>query len=431
MKRALLPLLVVMICAAGCGDKSTSSSSSTSAKDSGSSAASGKTLNVPKDYPTIQAAVDASKPGDLVLIGDGVYKEAGAGVTVETENIVIRGVDRNKVIIDGEFKRDNGIKVFSNGVAVENLTVRNNNGNGVFFTGEYSDDTAKNKILSGYRASYVTAYNNGLYGIYAFNATKGQIDHSYGSGNPDSAFYVGQCNPCDALLTDNEAELNMLGYSGTNSTGVTIVKSYFHDNRSGIDPNSLNGEKLAPNSGTTIIGNRVINNDSAEAPLNKGFATAYGNGIVLGGVSNNVVERNLISDHLLGGVVVTDLPDNFKPEGNKVRNNTLTNNTYDLVYLTVNFASKLFGNCFENNKITTEFPEGLQSKAACGAPEVDLGDLSPIMAKIPVGPPDVDWKQVKAPGDKANMADAATAKAVPATDVPMKVDLASIKTPTA
>lgn len=406
----------------------TESTDTTSADDAGAGSEDGfNTLRVPDDFDTIQAAVDASQPGDLVLIGEGVYYE---GVNVETENIVVRGVDRNKVIIDGEFERDNGIKVFSNGVAIENLTVRNNNGNGVFFTGEYSDDASENKILTGYRASYITAYNNGLYGVYAFNATTGQFDNSYGSGHPDSAFYIGQCNPCNALIDNVESEKNMLGYSGTNSTGVTITNSWFHDNRSGIDPNSLDTEKLAPNNGTVIIGNIVENNDNVEAPNNTGFEVAYGNGIVLGGVSNNVVERNLVTGHLLGGIVVTDMPKGYKPEGNKVRDNVLSDNLYDLVYLTVNFASTLFGNCFEGNQVTTEFPEGLQSKSACGAPDVDLGDLSPILASLPPVPPDVDWKTMPEPPEQENMADAETAPPAPATDVPMAIDLDAIETPT-
>ena len=45
------------------------------------------------DYPTIQEAVDAAKPGSLVLVSPGVYKEA---VTVTTPNIVIRGLDRTR-----------------------------------------------------------------------------------------------------------------------------------------------------------------------------------------------------------------------------------------------------------------------------------------------------------------------------------------------
>lgn len=430
MKRLLVALVALSCLAIGCGDAK--SGSDTANGSTASTAAADKhRLVVPDDYKTIQEAVDASKPGDLVYIKNGVYKEGSVGVTVETENIVLRGEDRNKVIIDGEFKRDNGIKVFSNGVAIENLTVRNNTGNGIFFTGEYNDDTSKNKILTGYRASYITAYNNGLYGLYGFNATKGQFDHSYGSGHPDSAFYIGQCNPCDALLTDNEGELNMLGYSGTNSTGVTIVNSNFHDNRSGIDPNSLNGEKLGPNSGTTMIGNRVVDNNNAQAPNNDSFSEAYGNGVVLGGVSNNIVERNLITGHILAGVLVTDLPDGFKPENNKVRNNKLSGNKFDLVYLTVKFPSTLYGNCFEGNEVTTQYPDGLQDKAKCGGPDVDLGDLSSIISSVPPTPPQVDWKTIKAPGEQKNMPDAATAKAKPATDVPAKVDLDAIKTPTA
>jgi hypothetical protein len=231
------------------------------------------------------------------------------------------------------------------------------------------------------------------------------------------------------VITDVEAAVNMLGYSGTNSTGVTIVNSNFHDNRSGIDPNSLNSEKLSPNSGTTMVGNVVADNDNVEAPNNEGFAVAFGNGIVLGGTSNNLVERNLVTGHLLGGVVVTDLPDDFTPENNVVRDNDFADNQYDLVYLTATGASTLAGNCFEGNTITTEFPEGLQDKAVCGGPEVDLGDLSGILASVPPPPPDVDWKTVPAPPDQENMADAETAPPRPATDVPMKVDLDAITLP--
>jgi plastocyanin len=107
---------------------------------------SGVTRRVPEDHRTIQAAVDAAKPGDLVLIGPGVYREE---VKVRTPSLVIRGRDRNTVIIDGEFRRANAISVTADGVAVENLTVRNAKVNGLFWTG-----------VIGYRASYVTATNN-------------------------------------------------------------------------------------------------------------------------------------------------------------------------------------------------------------------------------------------------------------------------------
>ncbi len=76
-------------------------------------------------FTTIQAAVNASRWGDYVLIEPGVYNEA---VKVESaqSGIWIRGINRNTVIVDGRHQVGNGIEVHkANDVWVENLTVRN------------------------------------------------------------------------------------------------------------------------------------------------------------------------------------------------------------------------------------------------------------------------------------------------------------------
>ena len=62
------------------------------------------TLRVPDEYPTIQAAVDAARPGQMILIAPQVYHEA---VRVKTPGITIRGQDRNRVILDGSFQLSN------------------------------------------------------------------------------------------------------------------------------------------------------------------------------------------------------------------------------------------------------------------------------------------------------------------------------------
>jgi plastocyanin len=108
--------------------------------------ATGVTRRVPEDHASIQAAVDAAEPGDLVLIGPGVYHEE---VKVDTPSLVLRGTDRNATVVDAEFTRANAISITADGVAVENLTVRNARLNGLFWTG-----------VTGYRASSVTAINN-------------------------------------------------------------------------------------------------------------------------------------------------------------------------------------------------------------------------------------------------------------------------------
>ena len=102
-KRLLMMLMALLASLAlittACSD---SEEDSGGGDDSSSEEASGpSTIKVPADYPTIQAAVDAAKPGDLVLVAPGVYKEA---VKVTTDDLTIRGLDRNKVILDGEFE---------------------------------------------------------------------------------------------------------------------------------------------------------------------------------------------------------------------------------------------------------------------------------------------------------------------------------------
>lgn len=64
----------------------------------------GSHKDIPGQFQTIQAAVNAAQPGDWILIGPGDYHEHGAsndGVLVTTSNIHIRGMDRNRVIVDG------------------------------------------------------------------------------------------------------------------------------------------------------------------------------------------------------------------------------------------------------------------------------------------------------------------------------------------
>ena len=124
-------------------------------------------------------------------------------------------------------QRENGVKVVgADGVAIENLTARNYTENGFFWTG-----------VLGYRGSYLTAYRNGDYGIYAFDSQWGQLDHSYASGSPDAGFYIGQCDPCHALITDVVAEHNQLGYSGTELERRPLHRAVVVEhNRAGIVP---------------------------------------------------------------------------------------------------------------------------------------------------------------------------------------------------
>ncbi|GIU83705.1 MAG: hypothetical protein KatS3mg008_0480 [Acidimicrobiales bacterium] len=383
-----------------------------------------------RQYKTIQAAVDAAKEGDLVLIDRGVYHES---VIVQTENIVIRGVDRNEVILDGKFELDNGITVFANGVAVENLTARNYKVNGVFFTGDYDEGFT----LTGYRISYVTALNNGDYGIYAFNATRGQIDHSYASGSPDAGFYIGQCNPCNALVWKVTAEANQIGYSGTNSSDVVIAESVWRRNRLGIVPNSQDGEKLPPVQRNTIVGNLVIDNDNPKTPeKNSDYRVGTGTGIVLTGAVETVVERNTVVENDRAGIVV--IPwlfsgTQWQAKDNVVRDNFVrgARTAADLVLGLTDSSRGPLGNCFAANDFETSIPDDIEKVAPCeGQAATGFDTLEKHLSAFTPGPEPIDYKDVPAPPlEFENMPDAETAPPRPAVDVPIRLDLKAIKAP--
>jgi len=312
----------------------------------------GETRAVPGEYPTIQSAVDAAAPGDLVLIDPGVYKES---VSVTTPGLVIRGTDRNGVILDGELTRENGIAVTADGVAIENMTARNYTVNGFFWNG-----------VTGYRGSYLTAIDDWVYGIYAFDSVDGVFDHSYASGSYDAGFYIGQCDPCNAVITDILAEFNGLGYSGTNSSGnIWIVNSEWRYNVAGIVPNTLDSELLPPVNNVVVAGNYVHDNGEDErAPTGTVEWAAFGNGVLLAGARDSVVRNNLMVNNKTSGVqVITTIDANMWPSGgNEVRDNVILGSGRADLALGGPLEQ---GSCFSGNEAGTTVPFWLRQLHDC------------------------------------------------------------------
>lgn len=456
--------LVVVACSSGGdngtnGDRMDSASGEVSTTDLAvTNDATTSVLNVPADYETIQGAVDAAREGDLVLVAPGTYNEA---VQVTTDNIVIRGLDRNEVVLDGTFTLDNGIRVVgASGVAIENMTAMNYTKNGFFWTGSF-----------GYRGSYLTAWRNGDYGIYAFDSVGGLLENSYAAGSPDAGFYIGQCYPCDAVIENVIAEHNGLGYSGTNAGGnLLIINSTFRRNRAGIVPNSGSYELCYPQRDTTIVGNAVYDNNQPDTPAIDVAILAMGNGILSAGGIRNTIERNRVWDHDKTGIGLVPyleedpndvLPDQSTwettcdeakklmpatPDGpllwdsqeNIVRGNVLEDNRVaDLAVGSAGSNLWELGNCFEGNTAATTAPTNLLALSPCDGLVADgdwaTGDLNVIswLVDAETAPPSVDWKTAKLPQIPVleNMPDAATAPAVPASSTPPTVNIDSIDVP--
>src|SRR5579884_3528393 len=258
-------------------------------------------------YSSIQAAINAAKPGDWILIGPGDYKlthtyktkgghgddRAGAAVLITKPGLWIRGMNRNKVWIDGTKKGSplcsrkakdqvygpidsngkpsgrNGILVFrARNVIVENLSACNflngdmGAGNEIWWDGGQSTGTQMS--LGNWWGSYLTATSTFFkdqsapsagYGIYSSNTKgpgNGEFAYDFASNMNDSAFYVGACPDCHVTLNHVRGENAPQGYSGTNSGGHVLVEnSEWDHNETGFATGDLNNDDApSPQNGT-------------------------------------------------------------------------------------------------------------------------------------------------------------------------------------
>jgi hypothetical protein len=259
----------------------------------------GSYTGIAGQYSSIQAAIDAAKPGDWILVGPGDYKEhtgrapAGhsdttAGVLITTPDLDLRGMNRDATVVDGtkpgsprcsRAKADqefgpaaadgtavglNGIMIYkANDVWVQNLTVCNyldgaggKTGNEIWWNG---GDNSGAVGGSGYLGSYLTATSTyfgdeqtaAQYGIFSSNWSGGTWEETYASNFNDSGYYIGACQQvCDQTVDHAHGEYNALGYSGSNSGGRLVVEnSEFDNNEDGFDTNSQNGDNPPPQDG--------------------------------------------------------------------------------------------------------------------------------------------------------------------------------------
>lgn len=365
------------------------------------------TISVPETAPTIQAAVDAAQPGDTVEVSEGEYNES---VAVTTEDLIIRGTDRNEVVLNGEDVKSNGIVVTADGVQVENLTIENYTLNGVLVTGMSDEsgglargsdgyrrlDPDEFPPLSGFAVRYVTAANNGLYGIYAFDSHDGLIADNYSSGSSDSGIYVGQCQKCNILVRDNVAELNAVGYEQANaSDSVSIIGNRFSDNRLGMTLISDYQEAFVPLKGGYVAGNLVIDNDNPGTPSHA--EGGFGVGLGISGAQELEVAKNLFAHNPRAGVEITSSED-LAPKNNKILDNSFKDNDLSLAY-TASERAPGVGNC-ARGKLGATVPQGLSDKWKC--PDGHSKDKGAKLRNEDA-PTGVSYREVSKPGHQPSM----------------------------
>jgi hypothetical protein len=298
---------------------------------------------------SLQAAVARARPCDWIVIAPGIYR---GPVTIRTPSLHLRGLDRNRVIVDGMHRLGNGITVTADNVWVENLTVRN------FDRRSVNDDGTGNEVrwlgVHGWYGRYLTVYDTGLhggYGIWSASSRDGLLDQVSASGFSDAGLYVGACRDCRAVVEHALAERNLIGLAATNAGGHFLVeRSLFRGNAVGVSLNSSQSDPPPPQLGTCSAGrnrvarpaitttrlrrctafrdNRVLDNNALDVPSDtSSVRPGAGIGIDLLGTYADLVSDNLIAGNRNFGVLGVQLPETgvarFALAGNRISGNTI------------------------------------------------------------------------------------------------------------
>lgn len=335
-----------------------------------------KTLQMEKPNITvnaggsIQAAVDAANPGDIIQIQPAVYKEA---IHVNKAGLKLVGLTHGNagVIIDNPGNEDNGISVQAgvSGFELYNVTVQNFNDNGVFLT------HADNFVLS-----HVTAIKCGEYGLFPVFCNGGKIDHCAATGHTDTGIYIGQSTNITA--TFNETFANVNGLEIENCSHVSASNNQSYNNVDGMLIVLLPGLTVTTSSEITISHNHVYNNNHVNFSVPGGGLENFvpsGCGILVVGPDNVTVENNTVQqNNFLGIAVVSSTvlgalaglpPSAFagiepNPDGTEVSDNVVNSNGTVQPALPFPASDLLWdgsgiNNCWSDNKYKKTFPQQL------------------------------------------------------------------------
>jgi len=260
-------------------------------------------LEVPADFATIQAAVNAAAPGDTVEVSTGVYAEfvtfpssgtAGNPITLAARaghTPVIDGTTLVTTDMEGLIFIENQSYIVVSGMEIANLTASSPSH---FPAGIWIRGTSHHIQLLGNTVHHIEnagCSSCGAHGIAVYGTSASGSIH-------------------DILIDGNEVRDCVLGWSESvvvngNVEDFVISNNVVHDNNNiGIDAIGFEGECMGCSDALDqardglITGNHVYNIDSLGNPAYGGERSA--DGIYVDGGARIVIERNTVHDCNIG-----------------------------------------------------------------------------------------------------------------------------------
>jgi len=204
-------------------------------------------IRVPQDYATITQAIDASNPGDTIIVSEGTYAD---DIRVNKPNLTL--------IADGEAVAK-GFEIIADNVTLEGFTVANG-GWGILLDNVQGCLIANNTLINNIDAGILlfASKGNTIIGNNVSLTFSWGIELNYSQNN--------------TLINNTSTQNGAYGiYLGTRSYWNTLIGNVVSNNSFGINTNYC----------TTLIGNVAVNNTC---------------GIYLGG-SNCTLRNNIMNDN--------------------------------------------------------------------------------------------------------------------------------------
>lgn len=304
-----------------------------------------------KVYPgqSIQDAVNAVAPRGMVYVMPGTYTETHGGTDAVT-------ISKNGIRLIARSKPTQGVKVIlqaapgqHNGFVIQ-PAVANTRIDGFQIKGFTIQGFQNNGIITRYLDNFRIENNESIdnleNGIWPTLSANGLVRKNVSYGSEDSALWVEASE--NVRVISNELHHSPTGLEITVSHNIVAKKNDVHDNVQGIGLYNWRGAGLPyltppeQNTGWDIVGNHVHDNNMVNT-VTSGLVAQLpsGGGILVNGVDNVNIEKNLIENNDFYGISVVDwcivpgcetVPpgnpqalDGF-PDNNAYVNNTLTHN---------------------------------------------------------------------------------------------------------
>jgi parallel beta-helix repeat protein len=273
---------------------------------------------------TIQQAVDRAGHGDTIKVPYKIYKES---VVIDLGDIKFLGIPNEKgewPILDGEFKRTDGVIAAGNNFEMAFFQVKNYTTNGILVegaTGVYLHDMYIEKT--------------GVYGVYPVRSTNVVLERLEATGMNDAGIYAGKCQ--DVIVRDNVVHGNVIGIEVENTFNAEMYGNHAYDNSLGLFVDLLPQLPSKISLNTKVYNNLSENNNLQNfAPeTSNQYMAQTGTGLLILGADHVEVYGNTFKGNNTAAIGIFNLSIIFSsdeidvgpnPEHTYIHDNTYENN---------------------------------------------------------------------------------------------------------